>query len=99
MKLTFEEACSAVADLFEACPEMWTCGSMRANENGDWVQPHDHTQCKWCAIGGLEQAGHYYWTQLDAAARALGYEDVIAANDEGGRLVAIRMLRMAAGEL
>ena len=103
MRLTFEEACSAAADLYEAAPELWTRGMLGRNAYGVGVYPLDNDAEKWCA-GGMVMAAMggndgLVFAKLTPYGRALGFYDAIDANNIGGRLVAIKMLRMASGEL
>lgn len=100
-QMTFEEACSAVADTFEANPETWARGALAFNASGSVVMPEHSAACKWCARGGLLAAG-VPTTDLQFLSpfgQALGFVGSIEANDSGGRKVAIRMLRMASGEI
>lgn len=106
MKLTFEEACRAVADLFEAIPETWCHspqGRRSSNNYNDCCAPDDPFAIQWCAIGGVRVAmgmpeSVLVYTQLEPAAKAVGYRIAAEAN-HAGRLVAIRMLRIASGEI
>lgn len=103
MRLTFEEACSAVADLFEACPEMWCSGNYAKDANGVACDRDSLDACRFCAEGGIYACTGLKMSsvirRLCPIAEALDYDTPISANDIGGRLVAIRMLRIAAGEL
>ena len=98
MKLTLQQAASAVADLFEAAPETWTHGTNARSEFGFMVAVDDPIACCFCAIGGLRaasgcsQAGAYNFL-----ARVQPFPT--RHNDQRGRLAAIRMLRRAAGEI
>lgn len=100
---TFEEACSAVADLFEAVPESYGVGDFARNEFGNVVPLFSGEACRFCSVGGVRAAMNNYSflntnDRLHVVAKALGYEDVYQASDSS-REVAIRMLRIAAGEL
>ena len=106
MKLTFEEACSAAADLFEAAPELWTSRALGRDAKDVSIGPLEDEAEKWCS-GGMVMAAmgeHNYmafcaFCRLQPFATALGFEWTSDANNLGGRLVAIKMLRMAAGEI
>jgi len=98
MKLTLQQAASAVADLFEAAPETWTHGTNARSEFGFMVAVDDPIACCFCAIGGLraasgcsEAAAHKFLAQVQPFPTW--------HNDNKGRLAAIRMLRRAAGEI
>ena len=98
--MEFEEACSAVADLFEALPETWTINALARDENGVGTRAADPSAVSWCAIGGLLVTyGHVadIGLKLQRYSNQLGYPDAVTANNIGGRLVAIKMLRLAAG--
>ena len=101
--MKFKEACSAVADLFEALPETWTTRSMARDEYGESVYAGDPMAVSWCAVGGVKAAvgRHDYavWDNLNYYAVRLGYPNAAEANNFGGRLVAIKILRLAAGEI
>lgn len=104
MKLTFEEACMAVADLFESVPGLWTRRFLARNAFGYPRQHYEDDACQFCAIGGVFSAvgvisDAYAVVRLNAIANRLGFRYAKDANDQGGRKVAIRMLRIASGEL
>lgn len=93
MKLTFEEACMAVADLFEACPEMWT------NDLAEL----DDDNCRFCVVTGVNAAldvdemppeAH---TILYGIAKDLGFVNISSGNHT--RESGIKLLRIASGEL
>lgn len=105
-QMTFEEACSAVADLFEAIPETWTKYMVARDKNGNSTSALSADATCWCAQGGLCAALYAPspWMlgdidKLNVPALALGYTGSADANNRGGRLVAIRILRMASGEI
>ena len=105
MKLTFEEACSSAADLFEAAPETWTRGVIARDDRGNSAFYHDYAAVSFCLVGALKAMGHRSpWRRLEPFANKLGFDDsdgtsCVSANNRGGRLVAIKVLRMAAGEI
>ena len=105
---TFEEACAALADVYEFCPEAWTARWFSADERGcptgrDFMAPE---AVSWCAIGGVSAAlGQAGERSLDSTrarlkpfAEKLGFDDPATASNTG-REMAIKMLRMAAGQL
>lgn len=100
--MTFKEACSTVADLFEAIPETWVAHQFARDASGIAVDPRAPEACAWCAVGGvraaLDQGAGFAWEELDPIAKKLGYEDAAIASDID-RLIAIKLLRMAAGEI
>lgn len=97
-----QEAFLSVADVFENCPEAWTKNYQARLLDGSGVF-YDHPQAVcWCLWGGLMAAGRMYYQDgplLDDLARQMGYGNSVSANNHGGREVAIKLLRMAAGEL
>jgi len=98
MKLTIQQAASAVADLFEAAPETWTSGTNARDEYRGMVDVDDPTACCFCARGGLMAASG----RSEAAAHKFlerGHPYPVAYNDQNGRRGAIYMLRRAAGEI
>ena len=97
--MNFKEACGAVADLFEALPETYTAGTAARDEQGYRVSANDPSAVCWCAIGGVAAAmsDRTKIVNLYPFAKKIGYSSVTHANDHGGRLVAIKMLRLAAG--
>ena len=98
MKLTLQQAASAVADLFEAAPETWTHGTNARSEFGFMVDVDDPIACCFCARGGLMAAsGCSEATAYRFLSQVQAYP--IDHNDDKGRLAAIRMLRRAAGEI
>lgn len=103
MNKKMRDACLAVADVFEFAPECWTTGSYALNGAGGTVWGDDPSACKWCSFGGLQAVVGYkkydaIGGTLGRVARTLGYDNALDANDKGGRLVAIKMLRMAGGQ-
>lgn len=96
MNLTLQEAYIAVADLFEANPEAWTRNTYARMDTGTAVYVSDPKASKFCAVGALRAIG-FYDARIHVVACALGYSGAGDANDRGGRLVVIRILRMAAG--
>ena len=100
MTLTFKEACSAVADVFEFCPEAWTSRTAARDAAGGPVSWADASASSWCLWGALMACGlRPMSAQLTPIAKRLGYRDFMLLNDIGGRLLTIKMLRIAAGEL
>lgn len=105
-KMSFKEACAVVADLFEAIPETWTSGALAKTERGHEVPPGHEGAVSWCVIGALRAVDpdSNPWKLLEPFANKLGYDDdsgesAVDANNFGGREVAIKMLRMAAGQI
>lgn len=103
--MDFKEACSVAADLYEAAPELWTAFKRGEDETGCYVDPTHPSAIKWCA-GGMVLAALNdradsirVFGVLRPFAEALGYSDAAEANNHGGRKVAIKMLRLASGEL
>jgi hypothetical protein len=90
MALTFKEACTAVADLYEAIPE--------THLTGLWIYADT-----FCAVGGVADAIKAdKFMDIDKLlspyAKRLGYPSAIYCNDFGGTEAAIKMLRLAAAE-
>lgn len=103
MNKKMREACLAVADVFEFAPECWTDMFRARNKSEVPVEPTDISAVSWCAIGGVSCAMKTddpfpIIVALEPFARKLGYGHTSGANDKGGRLVAIKMLRLAGGE-
>lgn len=103
MNAKMKEACLAVADVFEFAPECWTMDVLAEDGQGYAVEPCDRTAVSWCALGGVLAAinndyDERVWRLLDPIAYGMGYGCASRANNEGGRLVAIKMLRMAGGQ-
>lgn len=102
---SFEEACAIVADLFEAIPEIWTTHYRGKNADGHYVDPWDESAVQWCAGGAVMGAMGDQSVFISPVFEQLsaftpdGYLDAADANNRGGRLVAIKMLRMAAGQI
>lgn len=105
MNAKMKEACLAVAEIFEAIPECWTAGAQGRDSRGVSLDGDDPKAERWCAIGGVLAAMDGNGDAPDPVgeiahglqpfATQLGYSYASAANNEGGRLVAIKMLRMA----
>lgn len=101
--MEFKEACSAVADLYEAIPETYISGSFYEDEHGFdmYFSENKSSAVAWCAIGGVSLA-----TGIDReeVRRLL---DPIAGGTFGNaasvsnrsRKSAIRLLRVASGEI
>lgn len=96
-----KEACAAVADVFEGNPDAWTREFFARDECGIPAACGDHRAVQWCVIGAVMAAmetgiSSPIRSALDPIANQLGYPNAADANNIGGRLVAIKMLRMAA---
>ena len=106
--LSFPEACAALADVYENCPEAWVARWFVADVNGNGLGSRTLSPeaSAWCAIGGVSAAlGKDGWNDLDAIrenlkpfAKKLGFDDPADASNSG-RDIAIKMLRMAAGQI
>ncbi len=102
MNKKMKEACAAVADIFQACPEMWSGCAPALGVCGGMCSPNYPLAVSWCAIGGVQAAlkddsdGWDIGDALSVYAKKLRYPSAVDANNIGGREVAIKMLRMAA---
>ena len=99
MNLTFKEACSAVADVFEFCPEAWTKNKLARDIAGQAVSPDDPDAASWCLVGALVGVLGKSSREICKLAVHFGYDHSVDLNNRGGRLLTIKMRRIAAGEL
>lgn len=111
MPMTFSEACEAVADVFEMAPETFCQKAYALDDDDQRVNVMDDGAAQYCLVGGVVAAmgvlpvGGHQWFEIERVeellkphAVALGFEFPEDANNEGGRLVAIKLLRMAAAK-
>ena len=98
--MNLNEACEAVADLFEAVPETWSTMTNARNADGEPVSTCDPTAESFCVRGALAAAMNISPVDANfllrpAADKLFGLSPALV-NDTLGRLAAIRLLREAA---
>ena len=87
-------------------PARWCREVAARNAHGLHVPPYaGNGACQWCALGAAAHVAPEYGDEGDAvlrlrdAAREIGFDGAISANDIGGHEAVLRMFDLAIAEL